>query len=517
MDRIREILSNSGDYLILLLVVILILILGFFMRTIIMDDAYISLRYADNLLSGNGLVFNIGDKVEGITNIGWTFFLVLFLPLLGSLLTIKIIGLILIFVTIYFQFRISLLLNNEKQLIVPALIILMTASQLEFILFSIAGMETALLSCLLSIMIWMVLKKKSIFLIAGFGSYLFLVHPEAILVYPLARLIQIAGNKFWNRIVKADYFYLFLVILFSLARYFYFNSLVPNTFQAKESSCKTILLNLFNAGTGNNSNIPILFTSPFTLIIMIFGIVSIVRISKQAAAFLGASLLVGYSFSLYAPVDWTGLARYFAPYLPLAILILWQGIAFFIDFLSQSFSWIMKFKGVLILMLSLALILPSISRTAFYLRPINLERYPGFVLASRNLVKPAKWINKNTPPDSIIACRRIGALGFFSKRYIFDYLFGLTDRTIARANGSTPALIKDPIIGKIWRQKSPHYYLEDRNRVELLLNLTGENEFSFHIQGIEYKLIKSFIIGKQSDGNNVEWWLCKRIIDNSDS
>jgi hypothetical protein len=35
------------------------------------DDAYISYRYAHNLASGNGLVFNPGDRVEGYSNLLW--------------------------------------------------------------------------------------------------------------------------------------------------------------------------------------------------------------------------------------------------------------------------------------------------------------------------------------------------------------------------------------------------------------------------------------------------------------
>ncbi len=38
----------------------------------IQDDAYISFRYARNLVEGNGLVFNDGDRVEGYTNFLWT-------------------------------------------------------------------------------------------------------------------------------------------------------------------------------------------------------------------------------------------------------------------------------------------------------------------------------------------------------------------------------------------------------------------------------------------------------------
>ncbi len=36
------------------------------------DDAYISFRYARNLIEGHGLVFNPGERVEGITNLLWT-------------------------------------------------------------------------------------------------------------------------------------------------------------------------------------------------------------------------------------------------------------------------------------------------------------------------------------------------------------------------------------------------------------------------------------------------------------
>ncbi|XXT23539.1 hypothetical protein WME94_18545 [Sorangium sp. So ce429] len=36
------------------------------------DDAYISFRYAENLARGNGLVYNVGERVEGYTNFLWT-------------------------------------------------------------------------------------------------------------------------------------------------------------------------------------------------------------------------------------------------------------------------------------------------------------------------------------------------------------------------------------------------------------------------------------------------------------
>jgi arabinofuranosyltransferase len=38
----------------------------------LVDDAYISFRYAHNLVEGEGLVFNPGEYVEGYTNLLWT-------------------------------------------------------------------------------------------------------------------------------------------------------------------------------------------------------------------------------------------------------------------------------------------------------------------------------------------------------------------------------------------------------------------------------------------------------------
>jgi hypothetical protein len=39
------------------------------------DDAWISFRYARNLVRGHGLVFNVGEWVEGYTNFAWTLFI----------------------------------------------------------------------------------------------------------------------------------------------------------------------------------------------------------------------------------------------------------------------------------------------------------------------------------------------------------------------------------------------------------------------------------------------------------
>jgi hypothetical protein len=70
-------LSSTGDRVVLA-VLSLLLVFGV-ARAVqlawMSDDAFISLRYAENLVNGHGLVYNVGERVEGYTNLLWTLLL----------------------------------------------------------------------------------------------------------------------------------------------------------------------------------------------------------------------------------------------------------------------------------------------------------------------------------------------------------------------------------------------------------------------------------------------------------
>ena len=60
----------------------------------IVDDAFISLRYARNLTNGLGLVFNAGERVEGYSNFSWVMIEALLMRLNFPFITsIKLLGL----------------------------------------------------------------------------------------------------------------------------------------------------------------------------------------------------------------------------------------------------------------------------------------------------------------------------------------------------------------------------------------------------------------------------------------
>lgn len=57
-------------------ILVIVFAIGFSVSNFfIQDDAYISFRYAQNFAEGHGLVFNVGDRVEGYSNFLWTFIL----------------------------------------------------------------------------------------------------------------------------------------------------------------------------------------------------------------------------------------------------------------------------------------------------------------------------------------------------------------------------------------------------------------------------------------------------------
>ena len=57
----------------LLLLAVSLLALGVFRDVLpwIVDDAFISLRYADRLVAGEGLTWTDGERVEGYSNLLW--------------------------------------------------------------------------------------------------------------------------------------------------------------------------------------------------------------------------------------------------------------------------------------------------------------------------------------------------------------------------------------------------------------------------------------------------------------
>src|SRR4030067_1950880 len=73
---------------------------------VLFDDAMISMRYAYNLAHGNGLVWNVGERVQGFTNPLWVFYMALLhllpIPQAQLGLAVQVTGAALLAATLYF-------------------------------------------------------------------------------------------------------------------------------------------------------------------------------------------------------------------------------------------------------------------------------------------------------------------------------------------------------------------------------------------------------------------------------
>lgn len=79
------------------------------------DDAFISYRYVQNFIQGNGLVFNSGERVEGYTNFLWIMILSIFTKLGFNIILIsKILGVVSGGVSIILLYQISNMFFSKR-------------------------------------------------------------------------------------------------------------------------------------------------------------------------------------------------------------------------------------------------------------------------------------------------------------------------------------------------------------------------------------------------------------------
>jgi arabinofuranosyltransferase len=113
----------------------------------IQDDAFISFRYAENLVAGNGLVWNAGEFVEGYTNFLWT--LAMTFPFLfgtDPVLFSQLLGLGLFTITLAVTARVARRLFDSECLALVAVALLGT--NYSFSSYATGGLETQLMASL---------------------------------------------------------------------------------------------------------------------------------------------------------------------------------------------------------------------------------------------------------------------------------------------------------------------------------------------------------------------------------
>ncbi len=258
--------------------------LAFRTRNCFVDDAFIDFQYLENLWAGKGFVFHPGTvPVEGVTNIGWLLVLAPLSSVADPAAVAKLLGLALVLSTLILTASLGRYLAAnvepaEESLGLVLVPLLVLAASFDFVYFSLAGMETALLAAILMLGACLAAERPHSAVLPALGAFAFLVHPEAVVVYPLYWLLRWSRKETDRRklVVGAVIFAALLGGITAL-RYWYFHALVPNTFYSKPSDLRLALENGYNFLMGQNTNVAFPITGWLAIPVLGLGYVRLRR------------------------------------------------------------------------------------------------------------------------------------------------------------------------------------------------------------------------------------------------
>jgi hypothetical protein len=204
------------------------------------DDAFITFRYAEHFVSGHGLVFNEGERVEGYTNFLWTIWIALAIFLHFNPETWAILWGIAFYAAslILLLFHdINLQGDQPKGMFFPVAVVF-SAFNPDWQIYATSGLETSLLTFLLVASFMMLFAKKPSCLLAGFFAGLATMTRQDAFLFFLASFLTllIFRRNERRQMIQFTLAYSVPVILFFFWRFWYYSEIFPNTYYAKSAN-----------------------------------------------------------------------------------------------------------------------------------------------------------------------------------------------------------------------------------------------------------------------------------------
>jgi hypothetical protein len=412
------------------------------------DDAMISMRYARNLASGAGLVWNTGDvPVEGFTNLLWTVYMAVFhlLPFSSETMSlpIQISGVVFLLLNLVFVKKITDELSGSR--LMSLLVVFLVAFYYPLNQWGLLGMEVSVLTLLATMAAWMVVRsvKSGAF---SFWPYVLLGISTLIrmdmLVLGMATWVFFIWFDDQNRRLHLVWGAVFLtgpMLGQTLWRWWYYGDLLPNTYYLKMAGSPLLYRIMRGAFVfvkfSWNMN-PVLFLIP--LIILLF------RRDKPVWYLLVAFGSMA-AYSIYVGGDaWEhrgGSNRFFSVVIPLYFILfglasekIFQGIAGQMVKGVGLFheKWGTRLMNVILIGY---FFLSSINFNAMLdtlsLRYAALLTPTVHVVGEEKYIRIARFINEITTEEARVAVVAAGAISYFSPRPSID-LLGKSDAFVAR-------------------------------------------------------------------------------------
>jgi len=429
------------------------------------DDAYITYRYAEHLVAGDGLVFNAGEEpVEGYTNFLWTVLIAAGMGLgmdpewLGPAL-----GLVFSVIAAILCGRLARRLGASP--IYAAAAMALVALQPTQRVHAMGGLETSMFTALLLAGILpRVLAERTARGDRTSGIWLAaaaLTRPEGVMVFGLLELADAiaarrarVGLGTWAQAVFARALPFVLIVGAHVVwRRMTYGAWVPNTFHAKVDSDATIQLEglryLWEAAL--SFGVP-LFLAPYLLLFL--------RPARGARVLCLWITTVFCLYVVYVGGDYMPTFRFLLPIFPL-----WSALACAsASLVGRAGAWGASARGAGWALGIAGLVSVAIAHS-------RADYWPGQADRHADLLAVGKLLDEVLAPDDWIAATAAGRVPYFARRRCID-MMGLSDRHIARVEADPEAT--GALEGHL--KGDGEYVLDRRPEVILFLRLMATPE-----------------------------------------
>lgn len=208
------------------------------------DDAFISFRYAKNLIHGHGLVFNAGQHVEGYTNFLWTVIIALGMligidPIIFSEVLSIAAYIFTAMVLVYLSVRVIRDHDPKKSIVIPIAAFAILVMH-DYHIFATSGLETALTAALVTLgfTILVLARSKRGILLGGYVLILAaLSRPDAMIFYVMGvAYLFILGKEYRRHLLIYLIPLVSVYIPYWILRFAYYGYPFPNTYYAKSAN-----------------------------------------------------------------------------------------------------------------------------------------------------------------------------------------------------------------------------------------------------------------------------------------
>jgi len=400
----------------------------------IIDDAFITFRYAKNLCSHQQMVFNVGEiPVEGYSNFLWVLLMTISFPLnIDPIVFSKISGMIFCHLSIIILYKLAFLLNKSEKFSNYVIVFYVLTPNVA--LWSVGGLETSLFSLLLLISVYLFIidiskrKNNPIKISPLFFVLLSLTRHEGLIVFGLTCaffMYILFKNKEFSKIQKLYqllYFTVFFVIFYApyfFWRVFYYNNILPHTFSAKQGVFSP---DLFIGHIFFYIPLILLLLPVFLLIGGNFLKNSKFRFKNEKKLYLVLLILI-LSIPLLLITSWMPGFRFAVPIISLIYLLLPKSLNF-LTILDRNYRKDADLRKNIKIFTILAI---CVSNTLLGINFYPFVNVYGTGLRDCNITL-GEWINDNSSNNASLAVWDVGALGFYSNIRIIDiYPYSLQD------------------------------------------------------------------------------------------